>query len=146
MRSGEWIFFNCWRKGVSFAWMPGLLSKSRFLHMHEPDSAADRPICILCPPLGTYVSTYYTSGSDSWRNLSCWVFPLATHILKLLAVTLRALLKNTVDIPWMHFSGQKSGLFPWPQSLCLFFSFTLNFCPLWGFLQNAQVPNHSAIP
>lgn len=141
MRTGEWIFFSGGKKGVSLAWTPGLLSKSRFLHMHEPGSGANRPICMFCPPLGTYLFTYYTCGSDSWRNLYCWVFPIQIHILKLLAVTLRALLKNTSDISWMHFSGQKSGLLPQPQSLCLLFFFTLNnFCPSWGFLWDHSSP------
>lgn len=107
MRNGEWIFCNSGNKGVSFAWTPGLLSKSRFLHIHEPGSGASRPICIFCHPLGTYLSTYYTSGSDSWRNFYCWVFPRPLHMPTLLAVTLRALLKNASDIPWVHFNGTK---------------------------------------
>lgn len=62
MRNGEWIFCNSGNKGVSLAWTPGLLSKSRIVHIHELGSGANRPICIFYHPLGTYLSTVIPLG------------------------------------------------------------------------------------
>lgn len=78
--------------------------------MHEPDLGANRPFCIT---FGPYISAgIIPLGHTHEGIIYCWVFPRPIYILKLLSGSSRALLKNISDVPRVHFSGQKSELFP----------------------------------
>lgn len=117
-RNEQWgmDFLHQWKPRSLFTWTMGRFPKSGFstyVRTWSWHRSANLYLLSTSKPLCFCQS--YTSERDLWRNLYCWVFPRPAYILNLLSVHLRALYKNMSDIPWMHFSGQKSELFSQPQ-------------------------------